>query len=401
VTAALESQLRAAAAVVEEVARAVTGASSAIVGPWTVEDLAQGFGNPTSGGVVRVAGTARLYGREAPWSAVLKVLHSPEGPQAHDSPTDPIYWRRELDLARSGLLTRIVGLGAPRCYRVDEPDLRTGWLWLEDLGRLDREPWRESDYRAAARALARYHSATIGLPGPQRQPWLERPSFVAFLAQECRPWSDAMLAEVDGQAAGYEPLASPDLAAVLDLVRDPAPVLRTASRVPPAVCHNDFNPDNLVLRRAPDGHDELVAFDWQMIGTAPVSSDLSQLLCYLPLRLEGRPRTEVERSVVEEYAAALAESGFVLEPDVVEAAQVADGAARQAMFFLGVLWWELAALGSDADADARRAVVARHVGSLLAGPVPDLARRALEHARADPTEGWFAYGTPPRPGDTS
>lgn len=143
-TEALEHDLRAAPGVVEAVARAVTGESSAIVGPWSVEDLAPGAaGNPTSGGVVRVAGTARLFDREAArWSAVLKVLRSPEGPDAHDSPTDPIYWRRELDVARSGLLTRIVGLSAPRCYRVDEPDARTGWLWLEDLGRLDRDPWR-------------------------------------------------------------------------------------------------------------------------------------------------------------------------------------------------------------------------------------------------------------------
>lgn len=399
-TAAIEHELHAAPAALVAVARAATGERRANLLSWSVEELAPGVGNPTSGGVFRVGGTARLSDRDVPWTAVLKVLRSPDGPEAHDSPADPIYWRRELEVARSGLLSRIAGVSAPCCFRIDEPDSRTGWLWMEDLGRLDREPWREADYCTAARALARFHAATIGLPGPDRPPWLDRDSFVTFLAQACRPTLDTLLTEVEAGRAVFEPLASPGLAAVLDLIRDPRPVLRMAARVPPAVCHNDFNPDNLLLRRALPGHDEVVVFDWQMVGVAPVSADLSQLLCYLPLTLDGRRREDVETSVAEAYVDALAQHGCVLEPQLVAAAQAADGAARQVMFALMVMWWELAALEGGASADAAHAVVARHVTALLAGPVPDLAGRAVERARADPAEGWFAFGRPASPGGT-
>lgn len=96
-----------------------------------------------------------------------------------------------------------------------------------------------------------------------------RTDFTTFLAQNYAPMVDALLAEVDSGAVAYRPLLARELAPVRDLVRDPEPVLRLAAQVPPAVCHNDFNPDNLLLRRTPQGQDELVAFDWQMIGVAP------------------------------------------------------------------------------------------------------------------------------------
>ncbi len=397
----VERRLRERPDLVESVARAVTGADSARLGPWSVEDLAPGrAGNPTSGAVIRVAGAAHVDGQEVRWSAVLKVVRSPEGPEAYDSPQNPIYWRRELEVARSGLLSGLVGLRAPRCYRIDEPDARTGWLWSEDLGELDREPWSEVDYRRAARALARFHAVTLGRPRSAGPDWLDRPDFVADLAQLCRPMFGALIAGVDAGRGAYEPLLVPELAPVLDLVRDPGPVLRLASRVPPAICHNDFNLDNLLLRRTSQGQDEVVAFDWQMVGVASVSSDLSQLLCYLPAMLHGRPREQVERSVVADYVSVLEQHGFVLEPEAVMAATVADGAARQAMFGLYMLCSELEGRESAGDVDGARSLVERFVAAWVAGPVPDLVRRAQAHVRDDSTTGRFSDGRPAAPGST-
>ena len=73
--------------------------------------------NTVTAGVYRVAGSARLAGGgPAPWSLVLKVVRSPAG-----LADDELGAEREVLAYRSGLLTALEGVRAPRCYGIDEP----------------------------------------------------------------------------------------------------------------------------------------------------------------------------------------------------------------------------------------------------------------------------------------
>lgn len=382
---ALERTLRSEAAEVQAVARRVTGRPDASLGEWSVEPLAAGGGgNPTSGGAFRVSGTATSSGDDVPWSAVLKVVRAPEDPESpHRSPRDPIYWRREVDAVQSGLLDQVEGIAAPRSLGVQERDGgRTGWLWLEDLGRLDRSTWTEDAYRSAARALARFHASGLAVSWAD-WPWLEREDFAVFLADACRPMFDTLLAHVDGGEPAYLPLArSAELRPLLDLVRDPGPVLRPLAGVPRTLCHNDLNPDNLLLRAAADGgDDELVAFDWQMVGLGSVSADLGQLLCYVPDVLDARTREEVEASVLREYWVEMTAAGVDLDPAALQAAYLADSAARQGMFAVMGLCVQAGAAQAAGQEERLAEVVAGFVTSTSSGPLVSIVRRAVEQVR--------------------
>jgi hypothetical protein len=99
----------------------------------------RGRGHAGAGRARPARGAPAGAGGDEPWSAVLKILRLPGGLADERrarlcTPSHPDYWRREALVYRSRVLRGLPrGLGAPRCFAVEERGDGTVWLWLEDV----------------------------------------------------------------------------------------------------------------------------------------------------------------------------------------------------------------------------------------------------------------------------
>lgn len=374
-----------------QVVREATGTEVVDLRDWRADEVGTGrAGNPTSGGIYRVSGTAETDGAgPARWSIILKVLRRVPGLPVHtDAPDSPICWRREIDLARSGLLDAVAGIASPRCFAiVDQPD-ETAWLWFEDLGEVGLAEWGARDYAVAAAALARFHARSLAVADEVDLSWLDREPFTTFLALHYGPMVQRVLdlarhAPAGSALGALDPGRGPEeLRPVLELMADPSAALAALDLVPRTLIHNDFNPDNLRLRTRPDGEVEVVAFDWQMVSLGPVSADLGQLLSYLPDRLGTLTRDQVEQATIDAYVRAAAESGAPVDRAAVLTAYRADAAVRQVLFSAAFLCEDLERALASGDDDAVAALVRGWAQQTTAGPLPGLARRAAAELAA-------------------
>src|SRR5688500_6530622 len=108
------------AAALARIVQGYFGRGEAELDRWECRPLRYAQVSPTSGGLYRVAGAARVDGIPQPWSLILKTVREPEdGPGL--APDHYQYWKRELLAYRSGLLDDLPGeLAAPRCYGAGE-----------------------------------------------------------------------------------------------------------------------------------------------------------------------------------------------------------------------------------------------------------------------------------------
>jgi hypothetical protein len=100
----------------------------------------------TTGTIVRLSGTGRDQSTLIPWSVILKFVPAPgdgttKFAQTNDDSTQYNYWRRELFVYTSDLLSDLPdGFAVPRCFHRDEqPD--GYWLWLEDIQDIFARQW--------------------------------------------------------------------------------------------------------------------------------------------------------------------------------------------------------------------------------------------------------------------
>lgn len=325
---------------------AVIGGERVQLHDWSVQELGTGAGgNPTTGGLFRVSGTATTGQAHHPWSMVLKILRSPrETGNPWDDPADGIYWRREMNLVETGLLDSITGLAAPRCLAVSYVSADMCWLWVEDVGSFDRGRWGPSQYRMLAQALARFHAPYLtGTPVPDH-PWINR-AFLREMHVYCTPHFERLISTIKsdgGLLAKLDPASTDsDLAPLMRILMDPEPWLALADELPQTLCHQDAHIDNLTWRNDPEGSVQVVAIDWQMLGPGSIGSDLDQLLCEVPTTLAGQPRHAVVESVLRSYHHELRALGAPVSWEQVHLAFAVDSVLRQGMWKLNLLCEEL------------------------------------------------------------
>lgn len=198
-------------------------------------------------------------------------------PTAHDSsalgdPGHPAYWRRSVEVARSGIVEGTAGLRALPAVEVEE----------DDEGATLVTPWVEPVVHHGlflARNLGRF--AATPVPGVA---WLTRHQVAARLAEVER-------------RGGWTTLARTPVADLADLVwRRRGHVLARLERLPQVLQHGDPVPGNLPGR---DG-DDVVAIDWAALGTGPAGADLGYLALGMP---------ETFDPLLDAYLSGLAEEG--------------------------------------------------------------------------------------------
>ncbi len=346
---------------------AATGHLAVTLTTWRLQEMASGnFGIPTTGGIYRVQGP--LEGRDS-WSVVLKITRCPtDTDDPWDDPAWGAHWHREAAVARNGLLHRVDGVVAPRCFGVDDRRDDESWLWLEDLGAMPDGSWSPADRCVAARALARLHASTTQVPA-----WLDGVGFVRGTVDFTQSMVDQILRRARRGPAEYAPLdparVEPRLARLLTVYDDPAPLVALTQQVPRALCHNDFQTDNLVLRTGPDDTAEVVAFDWAICGMGRIGRDLAQLLHDVQPGTHTRDGRSVRDVVLAAYIDEARTADVVIDLATLRRAT----AASSILVDLGLGFWMLDNQIRDADSPADVAdLVAGHAANLSAGHLPDL-----------------------------
>ena len=266
-------------AVLTQVVRAALALPDAMVDHWQVRPAGPSHGAATVG-VYRVAGTARVGPTVHDWAVILKLIrpaanvHNP----AQRAPDHPIYWKREALAYQSGVLAGLPGgIGAPRCFVVEERADETCWLWLEAVAHDTAGPcWSLADYARAAACLGHFNGAYLagrplpdvdwlGPPGALRG-MLEHYAFAEAVVRDPDTWQQPVL-----RAAFRRAVAEP----LLRLWDDRHTLLDTLERLPVTLCHKDAFRRNMFL--APSGAAGLTLIDWAYVGRGELGLDAADL----------------------------------------------------------------------------------------------------------------------------
>ena len=249
----------------------------AVIVDMTVEPM--GWLNIMAGELHRARGTATtgIGGeRRTDWSMVLKVSRAPEDwPDSRD-PEDWSFWKRELEVYRSGITGHLPGgLQAPTFYGAVELADDSLVLALEEVAPTAREAWSLARYSDAARVMGRFGAGyASGRPMPEA-PGLARHWIHSWTEQLVGVW-DGLTPELWSQ-----PLAAaavPDrevIGRVADRHRELLAILDT---LPRTFAHGDATPGNLLVRPLPDGGEQFVAVDWMLAGPAAVGEEAAGMV---------------------------------------------------------------------------------------------------------------------------
>ncbi len=204
----------------------------------------------------------------------------PGDPPELSDPTHFAYWRREADVAESGLNRATPGVVGPlTAVEEDASGITLMSEWVEDAG---------INGLFVAHALGRFAAADLG-----GRPWLTRNLLRSRVARVERRGGWPTLART----------AAADLADSLWQRREH--FLQQYDALPEVAHHGDVNAGN--LRGRQDG--VVVAIDWQAVGVGPVGTDLG-------LHMAGA--REAPEPLLDAYLLGLAESGLdVATPDQV------------------------------------------------------------------------------------
>jgi hypothetical protein len=165
------------------------------------------------------------------------------------------YWRRQAEVASSGVVEETIGLRAPRCVKVDsDPEGVT--VWSAAVSPVELEPVE------VASALGRF-----GLNQFVPADWYAQRILRDRLAN-------------DEQGAGWAPLVGEDRLPA-GLRRDCGvlwerrhELMDELDRLPQQVVHGDAHPVNLLGREG----DDVIAVDWEQFGVGPLGFDLGYLV---------------------------------------------------------------------------------------------------------------------------
>lgn len=249
------------------------------------------------------------------WSVVLKILNR----QAEStSPTDMLYWKRELLVAQSGLTGRLPGpVKTPRFYKAEETP-GGAWIWMEHVQDLAADRWTIDNYSFAAGQLGRWSGACSMAPPSPVEPW--------FARQHYRRW----LAWIDNDEAWQFPLNKNRVSSVIRARQDQLWAERESfyaviERLPQVFSHFGLQRRNLLTRHGEDEHDELVAIDWAQCGLGPLGAELANLIGVSAMTLEWPPADlrELDGVVFRSYLEGLREAGWPGKADMARLGFVA------------------------------------------------------------------------------
>lgn len=315
-----------------EVVSRVLGTGPVEIVDWRCTPMQSPF-NQTTARIERINGTALTGNGSTTWSVVRKGLQCTDDAfGGTEDPSGASYWKREALIYRSGLLNELPGIVAPRCYRIDELDDATVWLWLEDVPDVVGSVWTAAHVAVAGRRLGAFNGAYLaGRPLPDE-------SCVS------RDWLRSSVTGLDASLGRVAELRDHPLVHrcwpgdLLDRLRylhaTSARLLGALDRLPQTFCHLDAFSRNL---RCPDDT-KVVALDWSFAGIAPVGAELAALVaagaCLYDAPVDQLP--EFETAALDGYVDGLRGAGWDGDPECVRLGYCATVALRFGLFPMGL-----------------------------------------------------------------
>lgn len=240
--------------------------NQAAIRHWQRREL-HGIGGGLGGTqIVLFQGQADTSNGERDWSLVLKILHK----QPASDPDAPHYWRREVDVFRSGFIKSFdCELRTPRCYAIECFD-EACWLWLEYIEE-STPNWNEVQFMRAARHLGQFNGSYTQQHALPDDVWLSRNWHRRNLQQISRLMETFRIAH--DHPLYREGYPGSSHAHILQLWDEREQYLGALDALPQTICHYDAFRRNLLARE----HDT-VAIDWAFVGIGPLGADLATLL---------------------------------------------------------------------------------------------------------------------------
>lgn len=313
-----------------ELVRAATGDPGAVPLTAVAEPVDYLVGTPSTAGLLRMRGTARVAGDETTgWSIFVKRLQSPRHwDQLHLIPEPfredfirDLPWRLEIALHTSDFASQLPeGMRLPRMYRIDETPDDRATLWMEDVIQ-DSSPWDLDRFRRAAYLLGLLSGRRL----PDRvEPLLPRPMVTEpgialkyYFHHRVRMgalgpladdglWRHPLLASAVCQSGEHR--LRDDMFAAAEQCDA---VLDRLNTLPQCYQHGDASPQNLLVPA--DEPDTFVLIDPGFDCPQAVGFDLGQLLIGLGHAgiLDAERLREVHEVIVDPFTEGLNADGHV------------------------------------------------------------------------------------------
>jgi len=312
---------------IADLARSVLQEPAANVTGWRVEPVDYDYGSPTTDGLLRILGTARVDDSDRGWSVFVKLVRAYRHwplfeilpAELRAAATSGDQWRYEADVYRSGLPGALpAGLRLPIVHGIFELGDDRIAVVLENVEG-PQIHWDERRFAAAATLLGRFAVRGTALHSLPHSAF-DRPGEVtrSFYTGRLLPAAFPALA---ADSVWQHPLLvrSTELRRDLDeLARRVPAILDALELLPQLVVHGDASPQNLLIPA--DGSAEFVIIDWTLGGPAAVGDDLGQLLVGLAHagQLDVAKLPALHGVLGTAYRTGLAAEGLVIDRDVVD-----------------------------------------------------------------------------------
>ena len=258
-----------------EIVREVLGDGMAEVIEWSFEEVGTA-GVPSTGGIYRFSGDARIGSDRMRWSVFLKVLVWADlserfGSDLAADPQSALYWKREALFYESDIFDRWDGDFVPaQCYRVDVRDKDSIWLWLEDV--TDEGQWDLERHILSARHHGEMNGAFVGT----RANSIFARDFVSQFMHLGTPPDLESIKDAKVWESKAVQRTFPELTAdrLYNLLANSKSFLDRVPPQPLTLSHQDCDRRNLFSQTRADGKIQTVAIDWGFVGLAPVGEDL-------------------------------------------------------------------------------------------------------------------------------
>ena len=241
---------------------------------WNIEALNCSSLNFTTDGIFRVYGTVIVSEKEIQWSLILKII-KPENDEKNNA-LHHNYWKREALVNQSGILCELpYVICAPQCYKVEEKENNSVWIWMEEIIEDNKQPWSDNEFAFVARKLGIFNGTYLTEKAIPDYPWICR-NWIKSWIDSCKKYS------IDPTVYFSKVQKIYNLNSIYNsynyLNKHLNKHLRALESLPRVLAHQDLSKQNMFITTLQNStKKQLTLIDWQFLSISGLGEDLGKL----------------------------------------------------------------------------------------------------------------------------
>lgn len=240
---------------------------------WSLEAISCASLNFTTDSIFRIYGTVIVSEKEIPWSLVLKII-KPEQ-EEKNNPQHHNYWRREALVNQTGVLTELPEvIYAPQCYKVEEKENSSVWIWMEEIKEDNKRLWSENEFAFAARQLGIFNGTYITEKIIIDYSWICR-KWLKSWVNGCKKHS------IDPTIYYSKVQNLSNLNSIYNsyvyLNKNLDKHFNALNNLPRVLAHQDLSKQNMYINVNEGAEKQLTLIDWQFLSISGLGEDLGKL----------------------------------------------------------------------------------------------------------------------------